>query len=378
MRLLKLPRLVYALATVCACALACGVIYLADPHVPTFRTSAPSAEEEAATKEAQQEAADPAATKETADKTEAAAAGAAASEGTTEAAKAQEDEAQRKQEEATKAEASAKEASAAATQQEEVVKPRSVAHELGGDTAKAIEATNAYGVLTQAIGTMEDAGYTVAFVVHDLTTNHRIVYNADQELYPASSIKAPFTCSVYQKLVETGKVAIEAVEPVASATILESSDEGYRTLHSNYGEQHFIEWLKDAGVGPGSYQTYDAMVAWNYPHISATQFALMWDHVYAYLATETAPAKQLAGYLEKREVSAVRDALGTKLRTWSKMGWIESEGAYRSEPATVEGGVVFDEGGPYVFAVMTSMPAQINALVPLHQAIYRAHQDMLA
>lgn len=257
------------------------------------------------------------------------------------------------------------------------VEPRATKYELEGDAAASVKATNANGILTQAIGTFEDQGYKLAFVVHDIKTGHEICYDSDEELYPASSIKAPFTAAVYEKLVETGEVKLESVEPTAAVTILESSDEGYRALHSRYGERVFIEWLKDAGVEPGSYGSYESMVSWNYPHISARQLELMWVHIYNYLVTNTEPAKELAGFLERREVSSLRKALPKDVRSWSKMGWFDSHSEYRSEPATVEAGVVFDGKNPYVLAVITTAPAELDKLIPIHQALYRAHQDMV-
>lgn len=257
------------------------------------------------------------------------------------------------------------------------VEARATKYQMEGDGAQAVQATNANGILTQAIGAFEDKGYTVAFVVHDMASGRELTYNSAQELYPASSIKAPFTTAIYQQLVEKGTVKLESVAPVAEPTILESSDEGYRALHRAYGEQAFIDWLKDAGVEPGSYGTYESMVAWNYPHITASQLARMWIHVYDYLSKGTAPATQLADLLERREVSSLRRALAPDVVSWSKMGWFESASAYRSEPATVEGGVVFAKNGAYVLAVMTNAPALLDDLVPLEAALDRAHQDMV-
>lgn len=260
---------------------------------------------------------------------------------------------------------------------EKTIAPRAVKYKLEGDAAAAVTATNAYGVLTQAVGAVEDKGYTVAFVIHDMTNGNELTYNSTQELYPASSIKGPFTTNIYQEQVETGTVSLKQVTPIAEPTILESSDEGYREEHRQFGTQTFIKWLKDAGVGPGSYGSYEAMVTWNYPHISAQQLALMWIHAYKYLMTKTEPAKELADLFERREVSSLRKALDPSLVTWSKMGWFDSFSEYNSEPATVEAGVVFSEDGPYVLSVMTTAPALLDELIPIHRALYRAHQDML-
>lgn len=271
-----------------------------------------------------------------------------------------------------------KEASRRATPTEAPVAVRATRHKIEGDAATSVAATNANGILTQAIGTIEDKGYTVAFVVHDVQTGREITYNSNQELYPASSIKGPFVASVYQQLVEKGEVKLKAVEPTAKITILESSDEGYRTLIKDFGVKHFIQWLKDAGVEPGSYKTYESMTSWNYPHISARQLELMWAHLYDYLTkTDSDAAKQLADFFDKREESSLRKALDPSVRSWSKMGWFDRESEYHSAPATVEAGVVFADNGPYVVSVMTTMPALLDELVPLHRALYRAHMDMV-
>lgn len=261
---------------------------------------------------------------------------------------------------------------------EEKVEPRSIKHELGGEAEPLVRASNAFGLLTQAIGAFEDEDYTVAFVIHDLANDVELTYNSDEELYPASSIKGPFTTSIYQQLIEAGEVELQNVEPVARETILESSDEGYRTLHNTYGETAFINWLKDAGVEPGSYETYESMMSWNYPHICAKQLALMWIHIYDYLtSTDSDASRQLAELFDKREVSSLRKAVDPDVRTWSKMGWFESFSDYRSEPATVEGGVVFSEEGPYVVSLMTTAPAKLDELVPLLAALDRAHYEMV-
>lgn len=256
--------------------------------------------------------------------------------------------------------------------------PRKMAHLLGGTASEDVEATEAYTALTQAIGSFEDKGYTVSFVVYDLNTGRELSYDSAQERYPASSIKAPYTTSVYEELVEKGSAKLEDVEPVAKITIIESSDEGYGTLHQMFHEQAYIEWLKSAFVGSGSYDGYERMTEWYYPHISANQLALMWRHIYPYLLRDTEPAKQLAGFLEQRGTSALREALGNGVRIFSKMGWFESFSGYGSEPSTVEAGVVLATEGPYVTAVMTNAPALIEELVPIHKALDAAHKAIVS
>ena len=260
---------------------------------------------------------------------------------------------------------------------DEYVEPRGIAHPLEGTSAEAVSATNAYGVLTQAIGEFEDTGDLISFAMRDLGTGNTLTYDSARVQYPASSIKAPYTTAVFQQLVETGQVPLEEVLPVATETIIESSDDAYREEHDRYGMEIFATWLQDADVGPGEYASYGEMLIWNYPHLNTDQLLAMWMRIYDYVQQDTEPARQLSALLEQRGTSAMRDALGTGVRTQSKMGWFEFFGDYYSEPATVEAGVVYAEEGTYVVAVMTTAPAQIAELEPIFTALARAHYDMI-
>ncbi len=260
---------------------------------------------------------------------------------------------------------------------DEYVEPREIAHPFEGTSAEAVSASNAFGVLTQAIGEFEDTGDKVSFAVRDLTTGNTLTYDSGRPQYPASSIKAPYTCAVYELLLEKGETSYEEVRPLAEETILESSDEAYRDLHERYGMEVFSTWLQEAGVAPGEYSSYGEMLIWNYPHLNTDQLLAMWLHICDYLQTDTPFAQHLGSLLEAREVSAMRNALGTKVKTQSKMGWFDYFGDFFSEPATVEAGIVYAPEGAYAVAVMTTAPAQIAELEPIFTALARAHYEMI-
>ncbi|MBR3160238.1 MAG: hypothetical protein IKF14_14225 [Atopobiaceae bacterium] len=260
---------------------------------------------------------------------------------------------------------------------DEYVEPRPIAHEFEGSSADAVRATNAYGVLTRAIGEFEDTGDLISFAMLDLATGNDLRYDSGRVQYPASSIKAPYTAAVFQELVETGQASPEEVYPIAEETIVESSDDAYSDLHERYGMDVFATWLQNAGIGPGEYGSYGEMLIWHYPHINTDQLLAMWLHMYNYLQSGTEPSQTLASFLERRTVSAMRAALGPDVRTWSKMGWFDYFGDFYSEPATVEGGVVFASEGTYVVTVMTTAPAQISELEPIFTALARAHFEMI-
>ena len=257
------------------------------------------------------------------------------------------------------------------------VEPRDIAHTFEGSSSDAVRASNANGVLSQAIGAFEDTGDDISFAMRDMMTGNTLTYDSGRIQYPASSIKAPYTASVYQQLVESGQTSMEDVFPLAEETIVVSSDEAYSELHDRYGSYAFQTWLEEAGVQPLGYESYDEMLNWNYPHLCCDQMLLMWLHLYDYLKSDTEPSHQLADLLERRETSAMREALGTDVRTLSKMGWFDEHSDFGSEPATVECGVVFADEGTYVVSVMTTAPARIEELVPIFTALARAHYDMI-
>ena len=260
---------------------------------------------------------------------------------------------------------------------DEPVEPRKIKHELEGNSADAVRSTNAYGVLTQAIGEFEDTESLVSFAVRDLTTGNELSYDSSRVQYPASSIKAPYTACVYEELIEKGEASVDEVYPIAQEIILDSSDDAYQELRDRYGSEAFEAWLKDADVGYNGYDSYEEMLSHNYSHMCSDQLLRMWVQIYEYLRKDTEAGQQLAGLLSDRSVSALRHAVEPKTKTWGKMGWFDDFGDYESEPATVEGGIVFAEEGPYAVAVMTTAPAQVSDLIPIFKAIARAHYEMI-
>ena len=67
-----------------------------------------------------------------------------------------------------------------------------------------------------AIAAFHDAGFNVGFVMYDLTTREGVGYNADQQFFSASTVKAPFVAFAAQDMVDGGKASFddEVVEDV--------------------------------------------------------------------------------------------------------------------------------------------------------------------
>lgn len=92
------------------------------------------------------------------------------------------------------------------------------------------------------IATFEADGYTASFVLADITTGRTIAYNADAQIYSASSAKAPYLISLFS----TGTVDLNSVAQSADAqsatvhqkvdAVLRNSDNAsYDWLYKTYG-----------------------------------------------------------------------------------------------------------------------------------------------
>lgn len=236
--------------------------------------------------------------------------------------------------------------------------------------------TNAYAHLTQAVGELEDKGHTVGIELYDLDTGALLSYNANEESYPASSIKGPYVTSLYAQLVDKGKLKSGSIYSAASSIILYSDNNVYADTRRAYGSEPFEAWLEQASVGSGAYDTLAEYSEPFYPTTCPAQMLGMWRHVYDYLTSGTAASSSLADLFATRDVSAMKDALGQKYITWGKAGWYPAgDGAYYK--ATVDAGVVWSQEGPYIAVVMTTMPDNMDGLEEIFVALDEVHDELV-
>lgn len=105
------------------------------------------------------------------------------------------------------------------------------------------------------IATFEADGYTASFVLADITTGRTIAYNADAQIYSASSAEAPYLISLFS----TGTVDLNSVAQSADAqsatvhqkvdAVLRNSDNAsYDWLYKTYGLDCFNTWAEQAGA----------------------------------------------------------------------------------------------------------------------------------
>jgi hypothetical protein len=234
--------------------------------------------------------------------------------------------------------------------------------------------TQAFANLADAIAALEAKKYTLGIVVEDIENGATFAYNADEEFYSASSIKGPYVACLYETLAETDETKLRELNRLARPTIEDSNNETYAELRRRYGSEQFEAWLQELDYGIDEYDSLSATGGHYYLHLNAWQLSAMWERIYGYLTSETEAAETLAGYFERRDYSAIKEALGEDVRTWGKGGWYPSSDGYAS-PVTVDAGIVWADH-PYLVVVMSDIPGEMEKLEPVVAALDELHEGL--
>ena len=225
------------------------------------------------------------------------------------------------------------------------------------------------------IATFEADGYTASFVLADITTGRTIAYNADAQIYSASSAKAPYLISLFS----TGTVDLNSVAQSADAqsatvhqkvdAVLRNSDNAsYDWLYKTYGLDCFNTWAEQAGAA----SRMDLFT-------SARDMAKLWTAGYGFLfAGQTAGVQNitpeslqwLSGDMTNSLNSCIHAALGDADTVYTKAGWINGEGGLY---ALNDAGLVMSQSGTYVLAVLTNACGRNDLLTSLIGTLDAVH-----
>ena len=223
--------------------------------------------------------------------------------------------------------------------------------------------SGAVKALNNAISGLRGRGYEVGFIMMDINTKKGVAYNCDKRLYGASSIKAPYIASA----VSAHPEAIVRYEHNIRQTLTYSWDYDYKQVYYGYGKGPMRTWCTQAGVRTGIAES----LPW--AGYSARELAKLWGR--NYLLFKAGGAGETFGkWCEHPQVSTIHNSLGGKYRTRSKAGWIVDASPYYN--VSDDGGIVYANNGPYVIAIMSSVPANQNMLNTLTKAIDRAHSEI--
>lgn len=268
-------------------------------------------------------------------------------------------------------------------------------------TSEVLGETDALAVY-EAIDAFAASGYRTGFVVLDLHTGKGIGYNADEEFFSASTVKAPFAAYISQMLLDEGEADLSdrleesyviggsgvmasedktmyELEEVLTDTIVYSDNTGYGMLRDAYEGPSWDEWTIAAGVP----QAVSAE-GW-YPFCSAKDLAKYWIAIDAYLGTASEGAQYLESLLGSTEVSFLRMALGSRSEVHAKAGFEFDSETVGDLGALNEAGIVTGPSGDYLIAVMSDadfddqwMTDNQWLMIDLIEALDALHTEALA
>ncbi len=210
-------------------------------------------------------------------------------------------------------------------------------------------------------------GASVGFGMYNVESGRGIGYNLDQQIYGASSFKAPYALYLCQKHVENGELTIPGLSDedgtelfgaggytkiLIENTICNSDNDSFAMLRSMYDADGYNEWVDELGIQDAAY-TPDSWFPW----YSVRSSLKIWTEMLNYWQTGSDTAQWLSSLCGETTVSFLRDAvdpLGASVR--NKAGWCSGSDYDYDFNGVCDAGVVQLDGRTYVVSVMAGVP----------------------
>lgn len=216
--------------------------------------------------------------------------------------------------------------------------------------------------LRDALSQAQELG-DVGVVFYDLTSGKGVTYDADAEVYGASSYKALYALYICESLVETGQVSLDdslgtyggynmvwqTVRDLIEAAVVNSDNDSFIALRAAFDRVGYEDWIVSLGV---DYDTaLDPMS--DFPTYCPRTSAKLWREMSEYLSCGSEASQWLSELLSSTSRSFIRDGIADdQALVRNKAGWISEDGCY----STCDAGLIDINGRTYVMSVMTSMP----------------------
>ena len=203
----------------------------------------------------------------------------------------------------------------------------------------------------------------VGVVFYDLSSGRGVTYNADVEVYGASSYKALYALYICETLVESGQVSLDGplatyggysmgwqtVRNLIENAVVNSDNDSFIALRAAFDHDGYEDWIANLGV--------DDETALNpmsdFPTYCPRTSARLWREMSEYLSMDTETSQWLSGLLASTSRSFIRDGIADEqVLVRNKAGWISEDGYY----STCDAGLIDIDGCTYVMGIMTSMP----------------------
>lgn len=220
----------------------------------------------------------------------------------------------------------------------------------------------------------------VGVVFYDLSSGKGVTYNADAEVYGASSYKALYVLYVCELLVETGQVSLDdtlgtyggysmgwlTVRDLIETSVVNSDNDSFIALRATFDQDGYEDWI--AALGVEDEVALDPMS--DFPTYCPRTSAKLWREMSEYLSRESETSQWLSGLLASTTRSFIRDGIADDhAMVRNKAGWISEAGCN----ATCDAGLIDVDGDTYIMSIMTSMPwsdRSSEAVAAIAKALY--------
>lgn len=220
----------------------------------------------------------------------------------------------------------------------------------------------------------------VGVVFYDLSSGKGVTYNADAEVYGASSYKALYVLYVCELLVETGQVSLDdalgtyggysmgwlTVRDLIETSVVNSDNDSFVALRATFDQDGYEDWI--AALGVEDEVALDPMS--DFPTYCPRTSAKLWREMSEYLSRESETSQWLSGLLASTTRSFIRDGIADDhAMVRNKAGWISEAGCN----ATCDAGLIDVDGDTYIMSIMTSMPwsdRSSEAVAAIAKALY--------
>lgn len=216
--------------------------------------------------------------------------------------------------------------------------------------------------LQDALSRAQELG-DVGVVFYDLSSGRGVTYNADVEVYGASSYKALYALYICETLVESGQVSLDGplatyggysmgwqtVRDLIENAVVNSDNDSFIALRAAFDHAGYEDWIVSLGI---DYDTaLDPMS--DFPTYCPRTSVKLWREMSEYLSCDTETSQWLSSLLASTTRSFIRDGIADgQALVRNKAGWISEAGCN----ATCDAGLIDVDGETYIMSIMTSMP----------------------
>ena len=220
----------------------------------------------------------------------------------------------------------------------------------------------------------------VGVVFYNLSSGKGVTYNADAEVYGASSYKALYVLYVCELLVETGQVSLDdalgtyggysmgwlTVRDLIETSVVNSDNDSFVALRATFDHDGYEDWI--AALGVEDEVALDSMS--DFPTYCPRTSVKLWREMSEYLSRESETSQWLSGLLASTTRSFIRDGIADDhAMVRNKAGWISEAGCN----ATCDAGLIDVDGDTYIMSIMSSMPwsdRSSEAVAAIAKALY--------